>query len=345
LILGVLLGLMMAMAVTAVVLLQNVLTQMERGDRQAQEATGNVTEFERCVARVEMELYQLQMGQQRHLDVLLDGVDAMRHSAQSLGSRAILQAPEIAPLCRQLVEQLPQFERSVGSMATAQDPNLAAGYNRRAFAAALDLHRDNQEIARLSRLREEQQDDQVRARLRTMVLAVSVGFLVLINLTVLLLVRAASLILRPMHKLVHASRELAREHFDHRVHLAGRDEFDELARAFNQLAENLQASEGRKVEMLQQAALALNHELNNALAIIEMQTTLLSRRASDHPDFAQCLHQIQQSLDRMKHTVGLLRQVRRIVLTDYTRGVKMLDLERSADPQPSPGPAPTTRSP
>jgi nitrate/nitrite-specific signal transduction histidine kinase len=345
LILGVLLTLMMVMAVTAVWLLQGVLTDMEGSDRQTADAANRIAAVERDIAVVEMELYQLQMGQKRHLDVLLGAVDSLRQSVEALDASAVLRAPEIGPRCRELGAQLPDFERAVGSMATAENPDLAAMYNRQAFAAALKLHHADQELALLARQHEEQLDAGISTRMRKLVVGVTIGFLALINVTILLLVRAAGLILGPMHKLVHASRELAREHFEHRVHLAGHDEFDELARAFNQLAENLQASEARKVEMLQQTALTLNHELNNALAIIETQLALLSRRATDDPAFAKCLRQIHQNLDRMKHTVALLRQVRRIVLTDYTQGVKMLDLERSADPQPRAGVAAENPSP
>jgi hypothetical protein len=36
----------------------------------------------------------------------------------------------------------------------------------------------------------------------------------------------------------------------------------------------------------------------------------------------------------MTHTVEALKRVRRIVLTDYVEGVKMLDLQRSVEEDP-----------
>ena len=111
------------------------------------------------------------------------------------------------------------------------------------------------------------------------------------------------------------------------------ENIDELAHAYNNLAAQLQANEQRKLEMLGQVALALNHELNNAAEIIELQLQLAGRQSSGNPSLEKCARQIRDSLNRMTRTVDLLKQVRRIVLTDYVSGVKMLDLERSASPE------------
>jgi pyruvate-formate lyase-activating enzyme len=47
------------------------------------------------------------------------------------------------------------------------------------------------------------------------------------------------------------------------------------------------------------------------------------------------LREIHESLSRMTRTVQALKNVRRIVLTDYVAGVKMLDLEQSAKEEPA----------
>ena len=170
---------------------------------------------------------------------------------------------------------------------------------------------------------------QLTGRFRFLVLVLSVVFLLLINASVVGLLRMAGMVLRPVDKLVAASRALAHEHFDHRVEVDQHDEFDELAHAYNRMAEQLAASECRKLEMLRQAALTLNHELNNAAAIIELQLQLQSKQACGASS-EKYARQIRASLSRMTHTVDLLKNVRRIVLTDYVSGVKMLDLEQSA---------------
>jgi hypothetical protein len=69
--------------------------------------------------------------------------------------------------------------------------------------------------------------------------------------------------------------------------------------------------------------------LNNASSIINMRLKLLSKQAVNCPGLGDCLGQIDQSLRRMTDTVEALKNVRRIVLTDYVPGTKMLDLKRS----------------
>ncbi len=202
----------------------------------------------------------------------------------------------------------------------------------------VDFNQTHQDAARIVRetppasdavARLETQQLALTNRFRWLVTGVALGFLVTINVSVLLLLRAAGMILRPVDKLVEGSRELARERFDHRIVLGEHDEFDELADAYNRLAQQLQDNEQRKVETLHQVARTLNHELNNAIATIELQLPLLQRQAPDDAGFEMRLKQIRENLQRMNHVVKDLTQVRRVVLTDYVQGVKMLDLERS----------------
>jgi nitrogen fixation/metabolism regulation signal transduction histidine kinase len=171
--------------------------------------------------------------------------------------------------------------------------------------------------------------EEVARHFRWVVLGLGITFLVVINVSVVVLIRMATAILRPVDKLVLATRELSHEHFNHRVTLEEHDEFDELASAYNRLAEHLQQTEQRRIEVLGQVALALNHELNNAMGTIQLQLDLLSRRAGANPLIERRLHTIQNGMARMKETVQSLKSARRIVLTDYAPGVKMLDLAQS----------------
>jgi len=171
--------------------------------------------------------------------------------------------------------------------------------------------------------------DAVTSRLRWMVIALSLVFVVVINISVIVLLRMGAMILRPVEALLKGTEQLARERFDYRIDLRRKDEFALLAQAYNDLASKLQSSEQRKVEMLHQAAVMLNHELNNAGSIIQLQLNVLSRRTGNRPALEKCLHEINEGLDRMTATVQSLKNVRRIVLTDYTPGTKMLDLQQS----------------
>jgi len=167
------------------------------------------------------------------------------------------------------------------------------------------------------------------ARLKWIVLGLSVAFLLVINASVVVLLRAAGMILHPVDRLVAASRELAAEHFEHRIPLDRQDEFGELAQAYNHLAAELQANEKRRLETLGMVALTLNHELNNAMGIIQLQIQLLARSAADREPVQKFLLRIGQSLSRMSSIVESLKHIKRIVLTDYIEGTKMLDLQKS----------------
>ena len=168
------------------------------------------------------------------------------------------------------------------------------------------------------------------SRFRAIVLGIGIVFVVMINFTVVMLVRAGVTVLRPVNALVDATRQLAEGKFDHRVRLREHDEFDELAEAYNNLAEHLQETERQRMNVLAQVALALNHDLNNAMATIELQLGMLGRGAAGDLQAERRLRTIHESMARMKGTVEALRAARRIVLTDYAPGLKMLDLAQSA---------------
>jgi methyl-accepting chemotaxis protein len=171
--------------------------------------------------------------------------------------------------------------------------------------------------------------EDVARHFRWVVVGLGLAFLVVINISVVVLCRMASLILRPVDQLVRATRELSRDHFDHRIRLEENDEFDELASAYNLMAEHLQQTDKQRMEILSQVALALNHELNNAMGTIQLQIDLLGRRAGSNPLIERRLRTIKDGMTRMKDTVQSLKSARRIVLTDYAPGQKMLDLARS----------------
>lgn len=176
------------------------------------------------------------------------------------------------------------------------------------------------------------------ARFRTIVLGLGIVFVVLINLSVILLIRAAGKVLRPVAALVEATRQLTQERFAHRVNLQEDDEFDELANAYNLLAEHLQETEKQRMSVLSQVGLALNHDLNNAMATMELQLGMLSRVAGSDLHTERRLRTIHDSLARMRDTVQALKNVRRIVLTDYSPGMKMLDLALSVKEEQAPEP-------
>ncbi len=334
LILGSLVGLITVVAVGAIWQLQDVSERLNHVNSQAWGTVERVNALSTSMAEIDVELANLQGGRTSRLDPLLDAVERLRADALALDSMQVVRQPDCEAMYGRLRSALPAFERHVGLLATAQSPELARMHNRAALDSAVELREDILCITRHVRAHAQAEQQALTARFRWVVLGLAAVFLLVINLAAIMMLRMATTVLKPVDRLVAASRELARERFETRVELDQKDEFGELAGALNHLAEQLQQSEGRKMEVLSQVALTMNHELNNAMSIIELQLRLMDRPGEGGPDRERNLRRIRDGLARMATTVRDLKQVRRIVLTDYVAGQKMLDLPRSIEAAP-----------
>ncbi len=322
-------ALLMVLAVTALWSLQRVFVELDHLNSNAAVVVRQVNELNTALSGIEVELYALQSGRQNHLDRLIGSVQAVRDLSEQLDEHYVLQDAAIRPAYREMVDHLDGFETIVGVLATSQDRQLALAHNLGALDIAAQMRRHLLEIGRHVQDHSQSEQAALTGRFRWLVVAMAVGFLIVINASILLLLRTAGMILRPVDRLVQASRELANGNFAHRVTLGQVDEFDELAQAYNDLAGQLEEKERNRIETLQQTALTLNHELNNAIEIIELQLSLLRRQSSGDEAFEGRLRQIHDNLQRMARVVGSLKNLRRVVLTDYVGGVKMLDLAES----------------
>ncbi len=243
-----------------------------------------------------------------------------------------LEWPEHSPapgLAGRLVETVPAFADQVDALARLSDVQSFAAARDPVLRSHVAIQTDVLELTRLSRAFAADSQTAITSRFRWIVLGVAVASILVVNVSILVVLRTVGLVLRPMEQIIAATSIWARERFDHRIVLDQPDEFGQLARALNQMADRLEVSELRKIETLQQTARMLNHELNNALAIISLQVQLLDRARDASPELKDRLDRIRACLARMTNTVDLLKQVRRIVLTDYVPGEKMLDLPRS----------------
>jgi methyl-accepting chemotaxis protein len=336
---GSLVALLLALAIGAIWTLQEVLRDLRHLDTEAWVVIEQTNSLATSISMVEIELYNLEVGQKRHLDQIIDLVEAVQTQLARVEGSTVANLPENAPALNGIRSEMPNFRRYVSALATAQDPELANLYQRHARSSAIALRRDILALSRSVGSHGQTEQAEIISKFRWLVLGLTLVFLLVINISIIALLRMAGMVLRPVEKLIEGTRQLARERFDYRVELDQKDEFDELATAYNNLAGQLQANEQRKLEMLQQVAATLNHELNNATAIIEMQLELAGRQSATPHSIDKCAGQIRESLNRMTRSVELLKHVRRIVLTDYVTGVKMLDLERSASEEEIP-PAP-----
>jgi len=336
---GSLVVLLVVMGVAAVWTLQGVLRGLDHINTEATRIVDDAGQLNLALSAIEIDLLQLQLGQERHLDKLISDVSIAQHLVAAIGSHYVVHGAETSPYYANLRKGFPLFARQASLLATVRDAELSREYNVKTATMAMDLRKNMRQID--SKVREHARQEQLAltSRFRWLILGVALGYVIVVNVTIIVLLRASSMVLTPVDKLVAASRQLSDEQFDHRADLTGDDEFSEMARAYNALAERVQADEQRRMEMLGQVALTLNHELNNAIATIEMQLQLISRRTDRDEKFEEGLRHIQEGLQRMTRTVESLKHIRRIVLTDYIAGVKMLDLKRSVAENPESGDA------
>jgi signal transduction histidine kinase len=327
-------------AVVAIVLLQQVLRDVDRVNVETAGLFGAVSELITAITAIEAE----RLAAAPALSAAApEEVRAIAAAMEHFAAHPLTRAPAgpAAAAFDRIEQLLPLYlERPI------VDPQSAAP-DAEAFQVSVALRAAVREVGAFVTSYAAEQHAAIARRFRALVLGLTLAAIVMVNTSVIVLLHTVQLILRPVDQLVAASRELAGERFEHRVQVDSRDEFAELAHAYNSLAEQLAANEERKMDTLRQVAVALNHDLNNTLAAIELELQLIDRQTTGDPRLAERFARMHQSLGRVAGVVRQLAQVRRIVLTEYMPGQMMLDLERSAsaeEPAP-PDPAPSDPAP
>jgi nitrate/nitrite-specific signal transduction histidine kinase len=332
-VLGSLVLLLLVSAIAAIMLLHGLLGDLQRVSHDAVAGAIDTNMLSSTLTVVESELTRMRIDPGAGTDRFRGAVQAL--TAQTERPDSGLALPEEA------TTQLERVRDALSTLAAHSD-ELSGWEEPAARGERIDVVREDvtelrHQVAAFSRLTQARTTDSLEAvtrKFRLTGLGLAIVFLVLINGSIMVLLRAAAMILRPVDSLIDAGRRLAREEFDHRLEIDRRDEFGELAGAYNQLASQLAANEQRKLETLHHVARTLNHELNNAMSIIEMQLSALARMSGPKEGLQHRLREIHRALERMTGTVDALKRVRRIVLTDYVSGIKMLDLPRSTAVDP-----------
>lgn len=313
---GLLVACFVAGAVVAISLLQEAISEVDRINQDAIVLVDGVQTANECVAAIE--------DSRDGIAVIHTQLNSLPETqlTQTLASIGLHPAVKIAgsPQAEAFAKVqtlLPEF------LGTSQSSPRESQQVRAAMRTSLH------DLTHHVRLFVAAEQTRFGSYFRGLVLALTLSALVMANVAVFVLLRTAQVVLKPVGELVAGSRELAAEHFDHRVNVNQQDEFGELAAAYNLLAEQLQANEERKAEALRQLAVTLNHDLNNAMATIEMQLSLLDRKSGSDSKLAQYFRDIHSTLSRMGSTIASLKHIRRVVLMEYVDGQKMVDLERS----------------
>ncbi|MBT8485909.1 MAG: HAMP domain-containing protein [Phycisphaerales bacterium] len=317
---GSLVGLLLIAAIVAISLLNDLLGDMTRLSAGTLANATRAVDVSGALTAVESALTATRRGEAADRARLAEAGARLR--------RAGAEWREVQPrVDSRLTPPITQLATAIDRMHGSSSEEAEAA----AFEAARRLR---QTLVTLS-LSEQAEANRLEAaftrRFRSVILGLGLAFLLVINTSIIVLLRAATMVVRPVEELVEASRELGRGRFDHRVRSRRRDEFGELASAYNHLARRLERNETRKIETMHQVARTLNHELNNVISIIDLQLELADRQTGDEATRSERMRHIHDALERMSETVGALNRVRQIVLTDYVPGMKMLDLERSVE--------------
>jgi hypothetical protein len=108
--------------------------------------------------------------------------------------------------------------------------------------------------------------------------------------------------------------------------------YDEVMQAFIQLQEDHKlVVKGERVAAILEAAVAVNHEINNPLtAILGNAQLLLLDKDKLSPDILNKLNTIEKSAMRIRRVTQKLMAVVEPVTTPYIDGLQMLDLEKSS---------------
>jgi signal transduction histidine kinase len=324
---GPLVCLLMVTAVVGVWLLEGTLTRLDYLNGTVMATTEQVNDLVIGIRDVRRGLHETALGHKNQFASMDATMNQINSLMNSLEQSDILHQATISAAMLPVLNRLPDFQQTIASISAT--PQVSASQVDAAIAAANSFDIDATRLAQLVRDEAHMEHQRLSDRLRVVVLVLCIVFLLAINLSIVALLRAAAMILRPVDSLVKVAHELGQEHFDARVQIDDDNEFGQLARAYNCMAQQLQSNEQRKMEVLGQVAATMSHELNNAMNVIELQLTLLSRRAGDSDALQLHLKQIRQSLRRMTGVVDAVRNTRRIVLTDYMEGIKMLDLRKS----------------
>ncbi len=88
----------------------------------------------------------------------------------------------------------------------------------------------------------------------------------------------------------------------------------------------------KRLSVIREVAIGLNHEINNPLTVILATSELLERRLSGGVEncIIQRLKSIQSQCERIKEIVGKVSAIVKPVSSEYYCGVKMIDVHRSA---------------
>jgi HAMP domain-containing protein len=331
--LGVLIAIYVIGAVGAIVLLQGMIRELDEASAASAASAESIDRLEAAIVTAREILEDATLSEADSRSLITDAGAEVRFAYEAVGDQPIASGEGT------------EAYRRIGSMLDGIAPPGSwiegtglASWRQNAPGFSDILLAQVARLRTLDRAAATDRQIEISHDLRNLIIGLTVAALVALNVTIVLLLNTGGMIVSPVEALVQHTRALAREEYDHRVRAPKVTEFGVLAESYNALAEQLSLNEQRKMEVLQQLGVSLNHELNNVINIIELQVSSLDRHTKGDAALTGKLIRIRENLHRIGATVASLKDVRRIVVTEYTDGTLMLDLpgctaaERPEDP-------------
>jgi two-component system NtrC family sensor kinase len=138
------------------------------------------------------------------------------------------------------------------------------------------------------------------------------GVIALAAVSLMIYLLVNRMVLRPLQKIVAATRKVAAGDLHYRIAMAQRDEIGILADSFNEMTNKLseaqrQVYQSQKLAAVGQLAAGVAHEINNPLTGVLSYSSFLLKRAENKPEFKEDLEVIVRETKRCRGIVkGLL---------------------------------------
>ncbi|MFF3321551.1 ATP-binding protein [Streptomyces sp. NPDC002889] len=157
--------------------------------------------------------------------------------------------------------------------------------------------------------------DQERQDLNSLAWSLAIATLLALVGSALLAQAAATTVLRPVHRLGEAARQLGEGKLDTRLRVSGTDELAELARTFNKTAESLEkkvADMSAREESSRRFVADMSHELRTPLTALTAVTEVLEEEADSlDPMIAPAVNLVVSETRRLGDLVENLMEVTR----------------------------------
>jgi signal transduction histidine kinase len=267
------------------------------------------------VQTVQSNLYTTGTSFGKELDIIVDNVLMLRDRAQTCTNchheRQVEQEIlELQELTEQYKEALSYF------MTSTADPHRIM--RLQTFAADIGdriIHKSQWMVTNANEaLRKKTSAAMVEVDAAKMILSVTLFISFLMGITIS--VYFIKSITGPVAELLAATRKIKAGKLEYRIEEKLKDEFGELADAFNEMAVSLKdqynrLQETERLAVVGELSAGMAHEIKNPMAGIKVSMEVLSRDSPLNPEDKEILHRVIEEIDRITALLkGLLNYAR-----------------------------------